>query len=71
MTALLRHQPKVSQRHVKNLSIVPDRHYDIKRVERITPRSVYRPITQEYSFDMSKQEAISALSKILMKEIPN
>lgn len=38
-------------------------------VGRVTPRAVHRPLSQD--FDSSKQDAISTLSQILMKEYSN
>lgn len=54
----------------KPLSLVSDRNFEQRiLVGRVTPKSVYRPLSQESNIDASKQEAISALSQILMKGV--
>lgn len=51
--------------------VVSDRNYEPRNsVGRVTPKSVYRPLSQDYQVDMSKQDAINTLSQILMKGMP-
>lgn len=39
------------------------------RVGRMTPKSAYRPLSQEYSYEISKQDAINTLTQILTKGV--
>ncbi|OMJ89654.1 hypothetical protein SteCoe_8201 [Stentor coeruleus] len=51
--------------------VVSDRNYEPRNsVGRVTPKSVYRPLSQDFQVDMSKQDAINTLSQILMKGMP-
>ena len=46
-----------------------DKGYDARiSVGRVTPKAIYRPLSQDFTIDTAKQDAISTLSQILMKE---
>ena len=53
---------------IKPLSLVSDRNYDHRvNFGRITPKSIYRPHSQDFVFDNARQDAIPMLSQILMQ----